>query len=111
MKALKIIDVSVVTGALLGLGGVFLTYLGNPANSGICVSCFMENVAGALQLHGDLRMSYIRPELIGFLLGSFLFALQTGRFRVRGGSSPAVRFIMGFLSSWAALSLLAVLSK
>ena len=96
MKALRMIDVSIVTGALLGLGGVLLAYLGNPANSGICVSCFIENVAGALQLHNNLRMSYIRPELIGFILGSFLIAVQTGRFRVTGGSSPSIRFFMGF---------------
>ena len=96
MKTLRLVDISVVTGALLGFGGVLLVYLGNPVNSGICVSCFMENVAGALQLHNDPRMSYIRPELIGFLLGSFLIALKTGRFRVRGGSSPMIRFFMGF---------------
>lgn len=96
MKALRIIDVSIVTGVLLGVGGVLLAYLGNPANSGICVSCFIENVAGALQLHDNLRMSYIRPELIGFILGSFLIALRTGRFRVKGGSSPIIRFFMGF---------------
>ena len=96
MKSYKIIDVSIIAGALLGLGGVILVYLGNPANSGICVSCFMENIAGALQLHNDLRMSYIRPELLGFLLGSFLIALLTHRFRVRGGSTPVIRFFMGF---------------
>lgn len=96
MKALRIIDVSIMTGVLLGLGGVLLAYFGNPVNSGICVSCFMESVAGALQLHNDIRMSYIRPELIGFVLGSFLLALQTGRFRVRGGSSPVIRFFVGF---------------
>jgi YedE family putative selenium metabolism protein len=96
LKALRIIDVSIVTGVLLGLGGVLLAYFGNPANSGICVSCFIENLAGALQLHNSLRMSYIRPELIGFILGSFLIALQTGRFRVTGGSSPVIRFFMGF---------------
>jgi YedE family putative selenium metabolism protein len=96
VKALRLVDISVVTGAFLGLGGVLLAYLGNPVNSGICVSCFMENVAGALQLHGDLRMSYIRPELIGFLLGAFLIASKTGRFRARGGSAPVIRFVMGF---------------
>lgn len=96
MKVVRIIDVSIITGAILGLGGVFLVYFGNPTNSGICVSCFMENIAGALQLHSDLRMSYIRPELIGFVVGSSLLALQTGRFRVRGGSSPTIRFLMGF---------------
>ena len=95
-RTTRIIDISMVTGALLGAGGVLLAYLGNPVNSGICVSCFMENVAGALQLHDDLRMSYIRPELIGFLLGSFLIASKTGRFRVKGGSSPIIRFLLGF---------------
>ena len=90
------VDVSIITGALLGVGGVLLAYFGNPANSGICVSCFLENIAGALQLHSDPRMSYIRPELIGFVLGSFFIALQTGRFQVKGGSSPAIRFFMGF---------------
>ena len=96
MKAIKAINITIVTGVLLGFGGVILAYLGNPANSGICVSCFMENIAGALQLHDEVRMSYIRPELIGFLLGAFLLALATGRFRVRGGSSPAIRFFLGF---------------
>jgi len=96
IRALKLIDVAVVAGALLGFGGVLLAYLGNPVNSGICVSCFMENLAGSLQLHGDVRMSYIRPELIGFVLGSFLIASRTGRFKVQGGSSPIIRFLMGF---------------
>jgi YedE family putative selenium metabolism protein len=96
VKALRIFDLTVVTGALLGFGGVLLVYLGNPVNSGICVSCFMESLAGALQLHDNLRMSYIRPELPGFILGSFLIALRTGGFRVRGGSSPVIRFFMGF---------------
>jgi hypothetical protein len=41
-------------------------------------------------------MSYIRPELIGFLLGSFLMAKQSQRFRVTGGSSPLIRFFLGF---------------
>jgi YedE family putative selenium metabolism protein len=96
MKVLRAIDISIMTGALLGLGGVLLAVVGNPVNSGICVSCFMENIAGALQLHDDLRMSYIRPELIGFVLGAFLMAMQSGRFQVKGGSSPLIRFFMGF---------------
>ena len=96
MKLLKMIDVSIVAGAVLGIAGVLLAYFGNPVNSGICVSCFMENIAGALQLHNDIRMSYIRPELAGFVLGSFLVATQTGRFQVKGGSSPVIHFLMGF---------------
>lgn len=95
-RALRAIDISVITGALLGIGGVLLAYLGNPANSGICVSCFMENLAGSMQLHDDIRMSYVRPELIGFVLGAFVVAFRTGRFRVQGGSSPVIRFLLGF---------------
>lgn len=41
-------------------------------------------------------MSYIRPELIGFVLGSFLMAKKMRRFRVSGGSSPIIRFLLGF---------------
>ena len=96
MKTLRMIDVSIITGALIGLGGVFLVYLGNPTNSGICISCFLENLAGSLQLHDNIRMSYIRPELIGLILGSFFIALQSRRFRVTGGSSPIIRFLLGF---------------
>ena len=96
MRAFKVIDASIITGALLGFGGVFLVYSGNPANSGICISCFLENLAGAMQLHDNIRMSYIRPELIGFILGSFFIALQSRRFRVTGGSSPIIRFLLGF---------------
>ena len=95
MKSLRMPDISIFTGALLGFGGVYLVVAGNPANSGICVSCFMENMAGALQLHKNIRMSYIRPELIGFVLGSFIMALQSRRFRVTGASSPVLRFFFG----------------
>jgi len=96
MSGFKLPDIAIITGAALGCGAVGLSWLGNPANSGICISCFMENLAGALQLHDNLRMSYIRPELIGFLLGSFLMARKSGRFNVSGGSSPIIRFFLGF---------------
>ncbi len=96
MGRFRLPDIAIITGAALGIGAVLLSLLGNPANSGICISCFMENLAGALQLHGEVRMSYIRPELIGFLLGSFLMAKKSARFRVTGGSSPVVRFFLGF---------------
>ncbi len=91
-----IFNITIVTGALLGIGSVLLSYMGNPVNSGICMSCFLENFAGAMQLHDEIRMSYLRPELIGFILGSFLVATKTKQFRVTGGSSPIIRFFLGF---------------
>ncbi|MCI5146587.1 MAG: YedE-related selenium metabolism membrane protein [Candidatus Electrothrix sp. AR3] len=93
---MKLPDISITTGAVLGGGAVLLTLLGNPVNSGICISCFLENLAGAIKLQDNLRMSYIRPELIGFVLGSFLMAKKMRRFRVTGGSSPLIRFLLGF---------------
>lgn len=86
----------IVSGALLGFFGVMLAYWGNPENSGICVSCFIENSAGALGLHNNSRLQYLRPELIGFVLGAFGSTLLNREFRSRGGSAPLLRFVAGF---------------
>lgn len=87
----------VVTGAVIGLAGVILSWLGNPPNTGFCVSCFMENIAGSLGLHGNVRMQYLRPELIGFVIGAFLMAVRKKEFKAIGGSSPLLRFFVGIL--------------
>lgn len=85
----------VALGAFLGGLGVLLSVWGNPENSGICVSCFIENSAGALGLHDNPRMQYLRPELIGFVLGSALSAMVFREFRSRGGSAPLPRLFSG----------------
>jgi hypothetical protein len=85
----------IAAGFAMGLFGVLLAVLGNPENSGICVSCFMENSAGALGLHANPRMQYLRPELIGFVLGAALCALLSREFRSRGGSAPLARLAAG----------------
>lgn len=84
------------SGALLGFLGVMLAVWGNPENSGICVSCFIENSAGALGLHNNARLQYLRPELVGFVLGAFGSTLLNREFRSRGGSAPLFRFVAGF---------------
>lgn len=84
-----------LTAFLMGAGGVLLTVLGNPANSGICISCFLETSTGAFGLHPNDRMRYLRPELPGFVLGAWLSALIAGEFRSRGGSAPLWRLIGG----------------
>jgi hypothetical protein len=82
-------------GLLLGVLGVLLSVWGNPENSGICVSCFMENTAGALGLHDNTRLQYLRPELIGFVLGALVLSIISREFHSRGGSAPLQRVASG----------------
>lgn len=87
--------VVILSGLALGTLGVLLAVWGNPANSGICVSCFIENSAGALGMHNNARMQYLRPELIGFLLGAVASAVIGREFKSRGGSAPLLRLVSG----------------
>ena len=91
----RMIVLFIIMGALLGVGAVLLSYYGNPANTGLCIACFMENIAGALGFHDNIRMQYLRPEIIGIVLGAFAFSLHRREFRSTGGSSPLLRFLVG----------------
>jgi len=85
----------VLTGALMGTFGVLLSVWGNPENSGICISCFIESSAGALGFHDNSSMQYLRPEIIGFVLGAVLTAVVSREFRPHGGSNPLTRLFAG----------------
>ncbi len=93
----------ITTGALLGVSFSLLIKWGNPPNMGICAICFLRDVAGALQLHSIAKASYIRPEIIGFILGAMIVALITKDFKVTGGSAPIIRFIIGGIVGVGAL--------
>lgn len=93
----------IFSGVILGLLGVLLVRAGNPANMGICVACFIRDIAGGLGLHRAAPVQYLRPEIAGFILGAFLIALASGEIRVRGGSSPLMRFFIGFVIMVGAL--------
>ncbi|MBC7234485.1 MAG: YedE-related selenium metabolism membrane protein [Chloroflexi bacterium] len=93
----------VVTGLAVGILAPILVALGNPGNMGVCVACFSRDTAGALGLHRAAVVQYIRPELIGFVLGAFILALATSEFRPRTGSAPIVRFLLGMFSAIGAL--------
>ena len=82
-------------GALLGAVAMELAVLGNPVSTGFCASCFLVNVAGALGLHASESQSYLRPEILGVVLGAFFAASAAKEFRVRGGGSPARHFLGG----------------
>lgn len=92
-----------ITGGVIGIGAVLLAAFGNPANMGICVACFLRDTAGALGLDSADKMQYIRPEIIGFVLGPFIISLATKEFRPSGGSSPMLRFFISFFVMIGAL--------
>lgn len=85
-----------IYGGIIGLIGAILLKFGNPGNMGICVACFYRDIAGALGLHRAEVVQYIRPEIIGFIFGAFIIAVAKGDFKSRGGSSPLIRFFLGF---------------
>ena len=53
MKKETVIVVS--AGAAVGLAAIFLMLLGNPANMGFCIACFLRDIAGACGLHNAAK--------------------------------------------------------
>ena len=85
----------VVAGVLVGVISAMLVFFGNPANMGFCIACFLRDTTGALGLHSAAAVQYIRPEIIGLVLGACIVSLITKEFRPRGGSAPVTRFTLG----------------
>lgn len=85
----------IVSGITLGVIAFLLTYLGNPTNMGLCIACFTRDIAGALGLHHVATVQYLRPEVMGIVLGAFLAAMIFGEFSPRAGSNTFLRFTLG----------------
>lgn len=85
----------VVGGAVIGVIASLLVYFGNPGNMGFCIACFMRDTAGALGLDSAAAVQYIRPEIIGLILGSTVMAVANKEFAPKGGSAPVTRFVLG----------------
>ena len=96
----------VLTGAFLGIAAVVLVKFGNPGNMGFCIACFLRDIAGALKLHNAAPVQYMRPEVIGLVLGAFAIAFAKKEFKPRGGSAPFTRFTLGFFVMIGALMFL-----
>jgi len=90
-------------GAVIGIAAALLQKFGNPGNMGICVACFERDISGALGFHRAGVVQYIRPEIIGFVLGSMAAAYMFKEFRPRTGSAPIVRFFLGVFAMIGAL--------
>lgn len=91
------------SGIFVGLTAVLMVYLGNPKNMGLCIACFLRDTAGALGLHRAEAVQYIRPEIIGIVLGAFIISIFKKEFQAKGGSAPFARFIIGIFVVIAAL--------
>lgn len=65
----------ITTGIIFALIIFSLTFYGNPKNMGVCVGCFIRDTSGAVNLHNAKGFQYIRPEVIGIILGSFVVSL------------------------------------
>lgn len=93
----------ILTGAAVGILAPVLVKLGNPGNMGICVACFTRDIAGAVGLQRVATVEYIRPEIIGLVLGSLIAALLFREWKPRAGSAPVVRFVLGIFAMIGAL--------
>lgn len=93
----------IAVGAFIGIFAALLQKWGNPGNMGICVACFERDIAGAIGLHRAGVVQYLRPEIIGFMLGSLIAAYAFKEFRPRVGSAPIVRFVLGAFAMIGAL--------
>ncbi|MEG0898920.1 MAG: YedE family putative selenium transporter [Oscillospiraceae bacterium] len=96
----------VFTGLVVGVISVVLVMLGNPKNMGFCIACFIRDIAGACGLHSAGVVQYVRPEIIGLVVGAFAMSLFSKEFQAKGGSSPFTRFILGFFVMVGALMFL-----
>jgi hypothetical protein len=90
-------------GGIIGILAPILQKFGNPGNMGICVACFERDMSGAIGLHTAGVVQYMRPEIIGFVLGALIAAYLFNEYRPRVGSAPIIRFFLGIFAMIGAL--------
>lgn len=96
----------ILTGFVIGVAALALTALGNPGNMGFCIACFIRDTSGALKLHSAEAVQYVRPEIIGMILGAMIVSILAKEFKPRGGSSPMTRFMLAIVVMVGALMFL-----
>lgn len=100
---MRIAVLPVIAGVVFGIIAPLLVYFGNPGNMGVCAACFTRDIAGALNLHQAAIVQYIRPEIIGLVLGALIASFLFREFNPRVGSAPIVRFFLGVFAMIGAL--------
>ncbi|MBN1190908.1 MAG: YedE-related selenium metabolism membrane protein [Dehalococcoidales bacterium] len=96
----------ILAGLIFGALGALAVNWGNPPNMGICVACFLRDIAGAINIHQASVVQYLRPEIMGFTLGAFVTAFAFREWRPRGGASPIIRFVLAIFVMIGALAFL-----
>lgn len=96
----------IFAGLAVGFIATLLVYLGNPANMGFCIACFIRDIAGAMGFHRAAVVQYMRPEIFGLVLGAFIISKMSGEFQSKGGSSSFTRFVLGIIVMIGALMFL-----
>ena len=94
------------TGLVVGAISIALVAFGNPKNMGFCIACFLRDIAGGVGMHRAEVVQYIRPEIIGLVLGALVMSLIGKEFAPKGGSAPLTRFALGFAVMVGALMFL-----
>lgn len=97
---------AILAGAVVGGVMALLVAQGNPGHMGICGACFLRDTAGAVGLHKAAAVQYVRPEIIGVLLGALAAALGAREFRARGGGGGLFKFLLG---AWVTIGALVFL--
>jgi len=85
----------IISGLLVGIFAGLLAKFGNPGNMGICIACFIRDCTGAVGLHQVAPVQYLRPEILGIILGATIAAFFGKELTAKSGSSPALRFVLG----------------
>ena len=88
----------IIAGLVIGVIAAALAFAGNPKNMGFCIACFLRDTAGGLGLHKAAPVQYIRPEIVGIVIGAFVAAFAKKEFSSKGGSAPMTRFVLGFFA-------------
>ena len=83
------------TGVAVAVAAFVLTKFGNPQNMGFCIACFIRDIAGSMKFHNAGVVQYMRPEILGIVLGSFVMSVIRKEFKPKGGSSTLLRFFIG----------------
>ncbi|MEA5048468.1 MAG: YedE family putative selenium transporter [Eubacteriales bacterium] len=96
----------ILTGVVIGVAALVLTALGNPGNMGFCIACFIRDTSGAMKLHSADVVQYVRPEIVGMILGAMIVSILAKEFKPRGGSAPMTRFVIAVIVMIGALMFL-----